>query len=54
MVISQSGFSGTTSKRVLPLNEADPTTFFGLGSKGYTDYPTMEELESQEGLAIAE
>ncbi|WP_431090614.1 alkene reductase [Paenibacillus sp. 8b26] len=33
-----------------PLNEADPTTFFGLGSKGYTDYPTMEELESQEGL----
>ncbi|AET58906.1 NADH:flavin oxidoreductase/NADH oxidase [Paenibacillus terrae HPL-003] len=32
-----------------PLNEADPTTFFGLGSKGYTDYPTMEELESQEG-----
>ncbi|MGR6127420.1 alkene reductase [Paenibacillus sp. SER-28] len=32
------------------LNEADPSTFFGLGSKGYTDYPTMEELESQEGL----
>ncbi|MDY8025551.1 alkene reductase [Paenibacillus polymyxa] len=32
------------------LNEADPTTFFGLGSKGYTDYPTMEELESQEEL----
>ena len=33
-----------------PLNEADPTTFFGLGSKGYTDYPTLEELKSQEGL----
>ncbi|MDF2645036.1 MAG: 1,2-oxophytodienoate reductase [Paenibacillus sp.] len=32
------------------LNEADSTTFFGLGSKGYTDYPTMEELESQERL----
>ncbi|WP_145325042.1 alkene reductase [Paenibacillus xylanexedens] len=32
-----------------PLNEADPTTFFGLGSKGYTDYPTLEELKSQEG-----
>ncbi|MHB0865043.1 alkene reductase [Paenibacillus sp. SEL3] len=32
------------------LNEADPTTFFGLGSKGYTDYPTIRELESQEGL----
>lgn len=33
-----------------PLNEADPTTFFGLGSKGYTDYPTIRELEPQEGL----
>ncbi|QOS77020.1 alkene reductase [Paenibacillus sp. JNUCC31] len=32
-----------------PLNEADPTTFFGLGSKGYTDYPTMEELKSRKG-----
>ncbi|WP_353505564.1 hypothetical protein [Paenibacillus terrae] len=32
------------------VTEADPTTFFDLGSKGYTDYPTMEELESQEGL----
>ena len=29
------------------------TTFFGLGSKGYTDYPTMEELKSQEGLTLA-
>ncbi|MNI36451.1 N-ethylmaleimide reductase [compost metagenome] len=27
-----------------PLNQADPTTFFGLGSKGYTDYPTMVEI----------
>ncbi|MDP4098797.1 alkene reductase [Paenibacillus sp. P96] len=33
-------------KKGAPLNEADPTTFFGLGSKGYTDYPTLEELES--------
>ena len=31
-----------------PLNEADPATFFGHGSKGYTDYPTMNELASQE------
>jgi N-ethylmaleimide reductase len=22
-----------------PLNEADPTTFYGGGEKGYTDYP---------------
>ncbi|KQN99878.1 alkene reductase [Paenibacillus sp. Leaf72] len=32
-----------------PLNEADPATFYGGGSKGYTDYPTMKELESQKG-----
>lgn len=32
-----------------PLNEADPTTFFGIGSKGYTDYPTLKELEAQKG-----
>jgi N-ethylmaleimide reductase len=22
-----------------PLNQADPTTFYGGGEKGYTDYP---------------
>ncbi|GGG04504.1 alkene reductase [Paenibacillus albidus] len=32
-----------------PLNEADPATFYGSGSKGYTDYPTLKELESQKG-----
>ena len=26
-----------------PLNEADTTTFYGGGEKGYTDYPTVEE-----------
>jgi 2,4-dienoyl-CoA reductase-like NADH-dependent reductase (Old Yellow Enzyme family) len=31
-----------------PLNEADPATFYGGGSKGYTDYPTLKELEHQE------
>ncbi|WP_431086632.1 alkene reductase [Paenibacillus sp. 8b26] len=31
------------------LNAADPATFYGgVGSKGYTDYPTRKELESQE------
>jgi N-ethylmaleimide reductase len=30
-----------------PLNAPDPTTFFGLESKGYTDYPTLKELESK-------
>ncbi|MFK4341393.1 MULTISPECIES: alkene reductase [unclassified Paenibacillus] len=32
-----------------PLNEADPATFYGGESKGYTDYPTLKELESQKG-----
>ncbi|MNI73786.1 N-ethylmaleimide reductase [compost metagenome] len=32
-----------------PLNEADPKTFFATGSKGYTDYPTLKELEAQRG-----
>ncbi|MEC0167339.1 hypothetical protein [Paenibacillus graminis] len=36
-------------KKGAPLNEADPATFFGTGSKGYTDYPTLKELESQKG-----
>ena len=29
------------------LNEADPATFFGGGNKGYTDYPTLKQLETQ-------
>lgn len=33
-----------------PLNEADRTTlYFGIGGKGYTDYPTMEELKTENG-----
>ncbi|WP_108992215.1 alkene reductase [Paenibacillus agaridevorans] len=33
-----------------PLNEADRVTlYFGNGSEGYTDYPTMKELKSQNG-----
>lgn len=31
------------------MSETDKTTLYGGGSKGYTDYPTMEELESQKG-----
>lgn len=27
-----------------PLNEPDPSTFYGGGDEGYTDYPTLEEL----------
>lgn len=33
-----------------PLNEADRVTlYFGNGSEGYTDYPTMKELKTQNG-----
>lgn len=28
-----------------PLNEPDKTTFYGGGAEGYTDYPTLQELE---------
>lgn len=32
-------------KEGAPLNEADPATFFGGGSKGYTDYPTLKDAD---------
>lgn len=33
-----------------PLNEVDRVTlYFGNGSEGYTDYPTMKELKTQNG-----
>jgi N-ethylmaleimide reductase len=28
-------------RRDQPLNKPDPTTFYGVGPKGYTDYPTL-------------
>ncbi len=31
------------------LNIPDQATFYGGGAEGYTDYPTLEEIESQEG-----
>ncbi|MCZ2850523.1 alkene reductase [Modestobacter sp. VKM Ac-2978] len=30
-----------------PLNDADPTTFYGGDHRGYTDYPTLEEVTSR-------
>jgi N-ethylmaleimide reductase len=26
-----------------PLNKPDPTTFYGVGPKGYTDYPALAD-----------
>jgi hypothetical protein len=37
-----------------PLNAPDPSTFFGGGTKGYTDYPTLAMTEHPRGgTAIA-
>jgi NADPH2 dehydrogenase len=27
-----------------PMNEADPSTFFGDGARGYTDYPALDAV----------
>jgi N-ethylmaleimide reductase len=29
-----------------PLNQPDPATFYGGGEQGYTDYPTLKELQA--------
>jgi N-ethylmaleimide reductase len=29
-----------------PLNKPDPSTFYGVGPKGYTDYPMLEQVEA--------
>jgi N-ethylmaleimide reductase len=31
----------------LPLNEPDPSTFYGGGEKGYTDYPVYRSDETR-------
>lgn len=31
-------------RRGAPLNVPDPSTFYGGGEKGYTDYPTLDEI----------
>jgi N-ethylmaleimide reductase len=35
-------------KRGAPLNAPDKATFYGGGSKGYTDYPTLESVNAAE------
>lgn len=34
-------------RRNAPLNRPDPSTFYGEGAKGYTDYPSLGELSVQ-------
>lgn len=35
-----------------PLNEPDRASFYGGTEQGYTDYPTLAEVESREGEAV--
>jgi N-ethylmaleimide reductase len=35
-------------RRGAALNAADPSTFYGGGAKGYTDYPTLAQLRGEE------
>jgi N-ethylmaleimide reductase len=30
-------------RRDAPLNKPDPATFYGIGPKGYTDYPVLAD-----------
>ena len=36
---------GTRFRSGAPLNKPDPSTFYGEGAKGYTDYPTLVETQ---------
>lgn len=38
-------------RRNAPLNAPDPTTFYGGGAHGYTDYPTLDERDRAEVVA---
>lgn len=29
-----------------PFNKPDPATFYGVGPKGYTDYPALADVET--------
>jgi N-ethylmaleimide reductase len=37
-----------------PLNPDDPSTYYGGGPKGYTDYPTLVQLRGEQPLATAD
>ncbi len=34
-----------------PLNESDPSTFYGGGEKGYTDYPSLAQDRGEQPKA---
>ena len=39
-----------------PLNTPDPSTFYGSGVRGYTDYPALDDIVAtaeEKGLAVA-
>ncbi len=41
-------------RRRAPLNQPDPTTFYGGGAKGYTDYPTLAQEHGEQPRACVD
>jgi N-ethylmaleimide reductase len=41
-------------RRRAPINEPDPTTFYGGGAKGYTDYPTLAQEHGEQPKACVD
>lgn len=39
-------------RRHAPLNSDDPTTYYGGGAKGYTDYPTLAQQSGEEAMPV--
>ena len=37
-----------------PLNEPDPTTFYGGGAKGYTDHPSLAQEHGEQPKACVD
>jgi 2,4-dienoyl-CoA reductase-like NADH-dependent reductase (Old Yellow Enzyme family) len=34
-------------RREMELNPQDPATFYGAGARGYTDYPTLDQIAAE-------
>ena len=52
-VSGQSGPAGALRERA-PLNVDDPTTYYGGGEKGYTDYPSLAQDRGEQPKACVD
>jgi N-ethylmaleimide reductase len=41
-------------RRRAPLNPDDPSTYYGGGAKGYTDYPTLAQVQGEEPAPLVD